>query len=76
MSIGDKKLDDLLEKLAPVFLPPAEYPPADVVRDTPHEEIIERIKENAKDSNLVLDQEYWDVTNFLFEFYRHCCEPR
>jgi len=29
MSIGDSKLEALLDQLAPVILPPAEYPPAE-----------------------------------------------
>ena len=74
MSIGDKQLDDLLEKLAPVLLPPAEFPPADVVRDTPREELLERIKENAELIELALNDEHWDVINFLLDFYENCCE--
>ena len=76
MSIGDSKLDVLLERLAPVILEPAEFPPADVVRDTPREEIIERIKNNATDIGLELNDEHWDVINFLFDFYVNCCESK
>ncbi len=76
MSIGDEKLDVLLDKLAPVILPPAEYPPADVVRDTPREEIIERIKHNASEIGMDLGDDHWDVINFLFDFYVNCCETK
>ena len=76
MSIGDEKLDALLEQLAPVLLPPAEYPPADVVRDTPREEIIERIIKNAKYIDIELTDDHWDVINFLFDFYVYCCETK
>ena len=76
MSIGDDKLNDLLEKLAPVILPPAEYPPADVVRDTPREEIVERIKHNASEIGLILDVDHWEVIDFLFDFYVYCCETK
>ncbi len=71
-----KKLDILLEKLSPVLLPPAEYPPAIVVKDTPRNELIERIKNNAKTINLDLTDEHWEVINFLFDFYVHCCDTK
>ncbi len=76
MSIGDSKLDELLEKLAPVMLPPAEFPPADVVRDTPREELIERVTNNAKAIDINLTDEHWEVINFLFDFYINCCQAK
>lgn len=76
MSIGDSKLEALLDQLAPVILPPAEYPPADVVRDTPREDIAERIKNNAAEIGMDLNDEHWEVINFLFDFYENCCETR
>jgi len=76
MSIGDSKLEALLDQLAPVILPPAEYPPADVVRDTPREEINQRIKNNASEVGLELSEEHWEVINFLFDFYENCCQSK
>jgi sulfur relay (sulfurtransferase) DsrC/TusE family protein len=76
MSIGDEKLDVLLDKLAPVILPPAEYPPADVVRDTPREEIIERIKHNASIIGMDLTDDHWEVIDFVFDLYVYCCETK
>ena len=76
MSIGDKKLEVLLEQLAPVILPPTEYPPADVVRDTPREELEERIKTNASEIGLELTEEHWEVISFLFDFYENCCKTK
>ncbi len=76
MSIGDSKLEALLDRLAPVILPPAEFPPADVVRDTSRENINERIKNNAQEIGLELDTEHWEVINFLFDFYENCCETK
>lgn len=76
MSIGDKQLDELLDRLAPVILPPAEYPPADVVRDTPRDQIVERIENNASKINLELSEEHWEVIDFLFGFYVYCCETK
>ncbi len=69
-------LDVLLEKLAPVVLPPAEYPPADIVKDTPREELVTRVKENAEDVNIALTDEHWEVINFLFDFYAFCCDTK
>ena len=76
MDSGREKLDVLLGKLAPVILPPAEYPPADIVRNTPREEIIERIKNNAKSVGINLEDAHWEVINFIFDFYVHCCETK
>jgi len=76
MPIGNKELDELFSKVAPVILPPAEYPPADVVRDTPREEIIERITDNASAIGIEFTEEHWDVVNFLFDFYKNCCENK
>lgn len=74
MSFDKQKLDDLLEQLAPVLLPPAEFPPADIVRETPREELIQRIKDNAEEIGYELTDEHWEVINFLFDFYVHCTE--
>lgn len=74
MSNADLTLVDLIEQLAPVILPPAEYPPADIVRDTPREELIERIKQNAEEVGIELTDEHWEVINFLFDFYENCTE--
>ena len=76
MSIGDTRLDVLLEELAPVLLPPAEYPPADIVRDTPREELIDRIENNAEVVGLDIDDKHLEVINFLFDFYENCCETK
>ena len=76
MSVGDKTLDDILEVLDPVSLPPADYPPAVIVRDTPREEILERISNNAERVGLKLTDEHWEVIHFLLDFYTHCCETR
>ncbi len=74
MSIGDKKLEDMLSQLAPVLLPPADYPPADIVRETAREEINQRIKANAELLDMELTDDHWEVINFLFDFYEKCCE--
>lgn len=74
MSNKDLKIDDLIEQLAPVILPPAEYPPADIVRDTPREELIERVKQNAEELGMELTDDHWEVINFLFDFYVNCTE--
>ena len=76
MSIGDTRLDVLLDELAPVLLPPAEFPPADVVRDTPREELIERIENNSEVVGIELTDDHWEVINFLFDFYENCCETK
>lgn len=76
MSIGDKKLDDILEILDPVALPPADYPPAIIVRDTPREDIVARITSNADRIRLELTDDHWEVMDFLFDFYTHCCETK
>ena len=69
MSIGDTQLEVLLEELAPVSLPPVEYPPADVVRDTEREEINNRIENNAEIVGIELNEDHWEVIYFLFDFY-------
>jgi len=74
MSNENLKIEDLIEQLAPVILPAAEYPPADIVRDTPREDLIERIKQNAQELGYELTDEHWEVINFLFDFYENCTE--
>jgi len=76
MSVGDTRLDVLLEELAPVLLPPTEYPPADVVRDTPREEIIDRIENNAEIVGIEIEDQHLEVIHFLFDFYENCCESK
>ncbi len=76
MTVNNEALTTLLEKLAPVVLPPAEYPPADIVRDTSRDEIVARIKKNAELIDLELSDAHWEVINFLFDFYVHCCESK
>ncbi len=76
MSIGNTRLDVLLEELAPVLLPPAEYPPADIVRDTSREELIDRIENNAEVVGVDIDDKHLEVINFLFDFYENCCETK
>ena len=74
MITEDSKLDSLLERLAPVMLPPAEYPPADVVKDTPREDIIERIENNSAVIDMTLTDDHWEVIHFLLDFYTYCCK--
>ncbi len=76
MAINKAELEALLDQLAPVMLPPADYPPADIVRDTPREELVERVKNNAEEVGIALSDDHWEVINFLFDFYTHCCETR
>ncbi len=76
MNLEKEKLDILLEQLAPVILPPAEYPPADIVRDTSRDEIIGRIKNNAKTVDIGLTDDHWEVINFILDFYVHCCQTK
>lgn len=70
----DDRLKDILSKIAPVMLPPADYPPATIVRDTPRQELLDRIADNAKAIDLDLTDKHYDVINFLFDFYENCCE--
>lgn len=74
MNSENSKIEVLLEQLAPVVLPPAEFPPADIVRDTDREELLERIETNASKVDISLTDEHWKVINFLFDFYTDCCE--
>ena len=76
MTLNNKELDDLFDQIAPVLLPPAEYPPADVVRDTPREDLLARIKSNAEEVGISLTEDHWEVINFLFDFYVNCCEEK
>ena len=69
-------LDVLLEKLASVVLPPAEYPPADIVKDTPRNELIARVQRNAEAVDFDLTDDHWEVINFLFDFYVFCCDTK
>lgn len=74
MKTDHEELNELLSKLSPILLPPAEYPPAVIVRDTPRTELMDRIRNNAERINLTLTDEHYDVINFLFAFYINCCE--
>ncbi len=47
-----------------------------MVRDTPREEIDERIKNNASEIGLALCDEHWEVINFLFDFHENCCQSK
>lgn len=76
MSVGDKKLDDVLEVLDPIALPPADYPPAVIVRDTPRDALMQRIADNAAKAGIELTDEHREVINFLFDYYTHCCETK
>jgi sulfur relay (sulfurtransferase) DsrC/TusE family protein len=76
MSTQNEALDSILTELSPVILPPAEYPPAVIVRDTPREELMARIKSNAEKINMKLGDEHEEVISFLFDFYSHCCEAK
>ena len=69
-------LDVLLEKLAPVVLPPSEYPPADIVKDTSRDELLARVKQNAEEVAITLTDEHWEVIDFLFDFYAFCCDTK
>ncbi|MGV6817868.1 MAG: hypothetical protein ACWA44_11445 [Thiotrichales bacterium] len=72
--VNGERLKSILSKLAPVMLPPADYPPATIVRDTPRQELLDRIAENAQSVNLSLTDKHMEVINFLFDFYANCCE--
>ncbi len=74
MNAGDEKLEVLLEKLAPVVLPPADFPPAQIVKDTPRQELLERIRKNAEEVDLELTDDHWEVIHFLLDFYAFCTE--
>lgn len=76
MSMNNPELETMLDQLAPVMLPPADYPPADLVRDTPRDELVKRIQNNADEIDMPLTDEHWEVINFLLDFYIHCCETR
>ncbi len=74
MTINHENLDKILSKLSPILLPPAEYPPAVIVRDTPREALLDRMKTNAAEIDLTLTKEHFEVIDFLFDFYVNCCE--
>ncbi len=74
MSDARTELNEILGKLAPVALPPAEYPPSAIVRDTPREQLLERIRNNASEIGMELTDEHWEVINFVLDFYVNCCE--
>lgn len=67
-------LDRALNEIAPVLLPPADYPPGSIVRDTPRDELKARVRSNAEKAGIELGDEHWEVIDFLFDFYSHCCE--
>ena len=73
MPHDDKTLANMLKVAQPVSLPPIEYPPAIIVRDTPREKIESRIRSNAEKMGVELGEEHWEVIRFLFDFYEHCC---
>ena len=66
--------EKILNEIAPVLLPPADFPPSSIVADTPREELNARIQENADKTGIELTDEHWALINFLFDFYTHCCE--
>jgi len=74
MPHDDKTMANMLKVVQPISLPPAEYPPAIIVRDTPREELEQRIRTNAEKMGLELTDEHWEVINWLFDFYIHCCD--
>ncbi len=76
MSNNNLELDDMMEKLEPILLPPADYPPAAIVRDTPRDELIQRIHKNAEETGFELTGDHLEVINFLFDFYTNCCEHK
>ena len=69
----DEKLDKILKAVDPIELPPADYPPAVIVRESDRAELLARIKENAKATGIELSDDHYEVINFLFDFYSHCC---
>lgn len=73
MTTGHEKLEAILNELAPVSLPPADYPPAFIVRDTPREDLLDRIRRNAETVGIELTDQHYQVINFLLDFYTHCC---
>ncbi len=64
----------ILEVLEPVPLPPAEFPPSVIVRDTPREELMQRVRDNAASAGLEWTEEHEAVAQWLFDFYSHCCD--
>ena len=69
----DEKLDKILAALDPIELPPADYPPAVIVRESDRDELLARVKDNAKTTGIELTDAHYEVINFLFDFYSHCC---
>ena len=74
MNTGDERLEGIPARLAPVVLPPADFPPAQIVRDTPREELRDRIRKNAEEVGIELTEAHWEVIDFLLDFYTYCCE--
>ncbi len=74
MNTGDERLESILARLAPVVLPPADFPPAQIVRDTPREALRDRIRKNAEEVDIELTEAHREVIDFLLDFYTHCCE--
>ena len=70
----DKVLGRILKAVQPIELPPAEYPPAAIVRDTPRDDLKQRIRANAEKVGIELTDEHWEVIDFLFDFYVNCCD--
>ncbi|HEC06545.1 MAG TPA: hypothetical protein ENJ12_06825 [Thiolapillus brandeum] len=73
MTTENDRLDAILNELAPVLLPPADYPPAYIVRDTPRDELMERIRRNAGEVGIDLTEAHYEVIRFVLDFYAHCC---
>ncbi len=69
----NEKLDHILKALDPIELAPAEYPPAVIVRESDRDELMARVKENAQATGIQLDQDHYEVIDFLFDFYSNCC---
>lgn len=69
----DDKLDNILKALDPIELPPADYPPAVIVRESDREELLARIRDNAKITGIEFTEEHQQVIDFLLDFYANCC---
>ena len=69
-----QSIQEIQTSLPSVTLSPTEFPPADIVRDTPREELLERVRRNAEKIGLTLTEEHWQVIDFLFDFYAKCCD--
>jgi|GEM_PF-3943061 len=76
MNTGDATLERILEAVTPIPLPPADFPPSQIVKDTPREELLARIHANAEKAGIELTDEHQEVIDWLLDFYTYCCESR